>query len=348
MLVIMFKPSIGLVIQGPIISEGLSGKTFGYGKTRVNPNRFIRFDCTRNINDLILNSRKLFDACVLSTWNDSTTLELVKKINTDNLLILPDPGVDSKPFRKPIPGLKHAHQMNGTLRQFTSVLAGAEWLFARDIQYMVKVRTDQHLDLVRLRKEIENFINSDELFFAPYLLNNPIYAIPDFYLAGKTSHLISLCKLMSAKVPRYHESPHRDLAVKSLIVSNRITLNFPLMDLYFDQEAYSSNIKRLFEEIPKIWRRGSRELFSSMKWRGEYFSNIPAGAVFFDEPFDLNSFGMEERIHTFNEKRLFKQVFGTEKWHLVALILTRNYFVKLLRKARRGLSFLRFRGRYKV
>ena len=58
------KRLISLIIQGPLISIGVSGKTMG------NDRGVVSYDCIDNINTIISNYGDMFHEIIISTWDD--------------------------------------------------------------------------------------------------------------------------------------------------------------------------------------------------------------------------------------------------------------------------------------
>jgi len=67
--------NIGLIIQGPILSGGFTGKTHGSGRTRASKNSLVNFDSTSSINQNITIAQDYFSEIVVSTWG-TTELSL--------------------------------------------------------------------------------------------------------------------------------------------------------------------------------------------------------------------------------------------------------------------------------
>jgi hypothetical protein len=189
---------IALVVQGPIISYGLSGNTVGHGKTRVDESRFVAHSCETDILKTLESALSLFDEVVLSTWEEQNTEFLSALQPKIRIIKSKDPGTLIPNYRKQIKDKPFVNEIN-TLRQFTSTLNGLLSLNDVDISYAIKIRTDQLLDLKLLKEALFKLIESNRTYLTPYFSKTTPFAIPDFFLAGKLSELISLCRLMQSR-----------------------------------------------------------------------------------------------------------------------------------------------------
>jgi len=276
---------IGLIIQGPIISGGLSGKTQGSGRTRVNANRLVNFNCQNTINCNLAVATRLFDSVVVATWEN----EKVKlNDNSVKVLYLKDPTPQPPVSRRPVPGFSDFNKLNNA-RQFFSVWSGANYLETLGVEYVIKIRTDQLLDIKMLFQEFEFFIsNIKKLYFVPFLYNNNRWMIPDFFIGGSMDNILQISMDMINLEKQFHPNVHRDLFFKAFLNqgTNLNSLLFP--NAFIDEDKESIILEQFVKHaFNRIWHPGSKELYSSIVWRGElvnrnFSDKLFAGKMFFD------------------------------------------------------------------
>ena len=80
---------IGLIIQGPLVSYGKTGKTIVYTPRQLvkSKNSMKNFDCVENVKNILGSSEKTFHETLLVTWEDKN---MSSSLNGSNVLILND------------------------------------------------------------------------------------------------------------------------------------------------------------------------------------------------------------------------------------------------------------------
>lgn len=265
---------IGLVIQGPIYSHGLTGRTAGKGKTRVDESRFISFNCEPSVLALLKEGISLFDEVVVSTWEGENTNFISERFGSVKIIKSQDPGTALPRFRRQLNHLPFVGEIN-TIRQFASTYNGLRSLDDARISYAVKIRTDQYMNLSLLKNSVMKLMTSGQSYLTPYFNHKVPHAIPDFYLAGRLNDFCKLCELMISKTFILHPNVHRDLAIKSLVLQKNLLAHIPFIDLFYTNDKPSQNLQPYLDLLPEVWKTGSRELFESLVWRGEKFTNLP-------------------------------------------------------------------------
>lgn len=276
---------IGLIIQGPIISGGLTGKTHGSGRTRVNSNRLVNFNCQDTINDNLAVATKLFDSVVVATWEN----EKVKlNDNSVKVLFLKDPTPQPPVSRRPVPGFPDFNKLNNA-RQFFSVWSGANYLENLGIEYVIKIRTDQLIDIKMLFQEFEFFISKiKKPYFVPFLYNNNRWMIPDFFIGGSMDNILQISVDMTNLEKQFHSNVHRDLFFKAYLNQGTNLNSLLIPNAFIDEDKESIILEQFVKHaFNRIWHPGSKELYSSIVWRGEpinrnFSDKIFAGKMFFD------------------------------------------------------------------
>lgn len=284
---------IGLILQGPIIGGGLTGTTYGQGKTNAPVFKFKTFDAMESIKANIKLGKK-FDQIVISTWENEPTDTLEEfLVDFPNCAIIknPDPTPNPKQKRKPIPGIPYVHQSN-KVRMFYSTRMGLEFLRESGIDYAIKIRTDQTIDLELLYDEFLGFARENKKkIFLPLLREDTPWIASDFYFGARVDLLESVCKFLEGSTNEFHENVHVDFFFKSYFLIQGIyenhNLKAYLMDTNTDDVSRDTDaiIKKSIEEI---WSPGSRKLYESIVWRGEKLQLVQMDSFFSDSNRDFS------------------------------------------------------------
>jgi len=260
--------NLTLLIQGPVYSGGLSGKTWGKGKTRAPRENFVSFDASETILRNIKIGQDIFHSVIVSTWEGEETRFLEGSTHRFALLKEPDPGPLESHVRNQIKGIKHAHE-NNAVRQFQGIQNGIKLAQSLGSTHIVKIRTDQELDLKRLKAEtLSNFKTHKDCILVPFIDLDVPWSIPDFYLAMSVDHGLTLSRIMSIH-SRFHQSVHVDLFLKAMLIKYPDLMLSSLKEAFFHSAPAEPFEKVIRSKILEMFRPGSRELFQSIIWRGE-------------------------------------------------------------------------------
>lgn len=247
-------------------SFGLTGESWGKGKTRVANNNFAMFDSSETVARTIDQGANLFSHIVLSTWiGEDKDLSKLEKNNT-SVVLLDDPGGDPGKTSESSKDVLDT-RLNNKRRQFRGLEGALETFSEGDFEYVIKIRTDQELNLEMLALEFHNWINLGQSgFFIPYYHREVPWAIPDFYFGSDFSSMTKLSSLMQSKF-EFSLNIHRDMFFKgilafdpSLIFDNSSSW-FPYDDLAISKDLINRGLQ--------YWHAGSIELLSTTKWRGK-------------------------------------------------------------------------------
>jgi len=301
---------IGLILQGPIIGGGLTGDTYGQGKTNAPVSKFKPFDATESIKENIRLAKR-FDQIVISTWENEPTETLEEFIvDFPNCRIIKnsDPTPNPKQKRKPVPGIPYLHQSN-KVRMFYSTRMALGVLHEAGISYAIKIRTDQTLDLELLYNEFLKFATENrKKIFLPLLREDTPWIASDFYFGARVELLESVCKFLETSTNEFHENVHIDFFFKSYFLIQGIyeenNLRAYLIDTNTDPISSETDaiIKSSIEEI---WSPGSRKLYESIIWRGEKLQFIQPDSYFNDSN---RSFRFNYRVGSWNRNANFRML----------------------------------------
>jgi hypothetical protein len=266
---------IGLVIQGPLISGGLTGATWGKGKTRAPRDHFVEFDCVAQLRINLKEIRKYFPMTIISTWDHFDTKSLEELDSSLVILKNPEPANLGNLLRKPVEGMPDvAH--NNRYKQFESLNYALEHLSNTEgITHFIKIRTDQVFNWQLLRDEVHTtFQRFPRKLFLPYRHEGIPFLFPDFYFGGSIKELRDFINFVGNRKFKFHENIHRDMALKFLF------LNEPTRHLAHYADFFLSDDKcteYICNELDLLFKNrialGTRELFYSILWRGEKLTN---------------------------------------------------------------------------
>ena len=165
-----------LIIQGPLISEGHSGRTRGTTFETVT------FDCRPQIRRIAKAYAEYFDRIVLVTWDDAPDF--------------PDPPENLQIVRCSPQGLPSLQRQRTRIRPqgadnlfriYYSTLAGLEALDIDERDPVVRIRTDQEPDLAVLARAADRI--PPGRIGIPCFQNRDSYPLLDFYFAAMARDL---------------------------------------------------------------------------------------------------------------------------------------------------------------
>ena len=138
---------IGLIIQGPLVSYGKTGKTIVYTPLQLvkSKNSMKNFDCVENVKNILDSSKKTFHETLLVTWEDKNMAE---SLNSSNVLILKD----EDKFKGKVTSLSGPRNWNNVFKQAKTTYEGVLALEKLGCEYVVKTRTDLKINTDLLYK----------------------------------------------------------------------------------------------------------------------------------------------------------------------------------------------------
>lgn len=309
------KLKIGVVIQGPILSIGVTGEN----------SELVKFDSSDTVVVQYTAAQSLDCEVVVVTWNGEDTSKLIGIPETD-ILKLED--------------FKHSFRNNfknqyfsgkNKFRQFYSTLNGVKVLGDRGCNFIVKVRTDQFLDLQSLISYIETFPNimDQTSIFVPFLQPLLPNYVEDFYFCGTKKSMSVFCEnFISSK--ELYQNVHRDIFYKwiKLRNDNLKSLRF-LPQLY--PRTRSLTKKQLFL-ILYSWRNDFRVLpeavYRSIVWRGYSFG--------ISQESKMKNLIFSDSIAFDWEFRVIHEMSRVNKFFKIDLLAMMTYFI-----TSRGENFVR-------
>jgi hypothetical protein len=133
----------GLLIQGPIISRGRTGRSLGPGQDQ---SLIVDFDSTEYLLRAHNLGSKYFDAVVIVLWEEDAWWIEGSGIPQSDFLVLKEPNWEE--FQEIKGSFKNKY------RQYFACMNGLMRLLELDCQVFTKIRSDQSLDLLKLASAV--------------------------------------------------------------------------------------------------------------------------------------------------------------------------------------------------
>ncbi len=256
---------IALIIQGPINSIGRTGKSFYIPGPQLTSKHIINYNCEENISRIIGNYKEIFDQIILSTWDDEDIYNNFEGIQTIKL------SKNKVPKVKDWAGNQNKYiSKNNMYYQFYSIKEGCK-LINDDITHILKIRTDQYLDL----KIIENYFKIDyqkNNLVIPFLKKNT-GKIPDFYIGADKNtfnFFINSMFYQDKNVPLiFQNSVHLQISLKLgyLLYKDEIPIDLK----YYTSRYINSLEQSLLLSIinNRMIRAFPIEIYKNLEWRGQ-------------------------------------------------------------------------------
>ena len=255
---------IGLIIQGPINSIGRSGSAFDVSGNSVTDSHITEYNCVKNLKRIIENYSELFDQIILSTWDDENFYNEFEGIQTIRLSKNKVPKVNDWGGN-----LNKFIRKNNMFFQFYSIKEACK-LINDDITHILKIRTDQYLDLKKIKYFFIQEYQENTLVI-PHLWKDNGKAA-DFYIGAEKKIFNDFIKSMfyeDKKVPLiFHNSVHYQIVLKFgyLLYKDEIPID---LKYYTSRYIHSLEQSLLLSIINnRIIRAFPIEIYKNLEWRG--------------------------------------------------------------------------------
>ncbi|OOE32071.1 hypothetical protein BZG05_15750 [Salinivibrio kushneri] len=261
----------GLIIQGPLISRGRTGKTARISFHDIKESDVVNYNCVSDIIATFDRHREVFGHMVCVTW-DTEAPDVIKMLSENlqegELVLISDKTAPIEKKGSIISG-------NNKNRQFFSVKEGIKVLKEKGCDAVIKGRTDQLLEYEALKVKLEQGLEEGESkLYIPWFnvtSEKSVNAIPDFYIGGSLVDMEHFCNEMLNEEPMF-ESVHYDIFYKWCLSRSKFK---PLLIRYFSRVGVKGNwlftflfverkLKREFSAFPTF-------VLTDLKWRGERF-----------------------------------------------------------------------------
>ncbi|TDR57245.1 hypothetical protein DFP85_10160 [Halomonas ventosae] len=266
------KNKYGLVIQGPLRSLGRSGSTANIALSNLDSEDVVNFFCIPtvvNYFEKFNNLEKI--VCVVWDDEDKKDVELLQNIvGHENIKVIKDRTKPVLTSGGVVPG-------NNKYRQFYSTLKGLEFLKKEGVSHIIKVRSDQSLDINKLIEDFETVqkIRKDTVM-VPRVVKNKADHLADFYFVSEIELFELLLKDFLENKEIFHHV-HTDL----FYCWAKRFLGQPYLPYFFSKTD-------LFKEyVLKAWNFGfcpaSKKVYSSIVWRGENLAYSATDNIFLED-----------------------------------------------------------------
>ncbi len=257
---------IALIIQGPIISSGVRGPILRDKNllTKKNDKTFVDYNCFNNVITLAKNARNFFNYIVLSTWESEFNQALLENNLFDKVIINNESSFENI-------YIKHNIFNQNYKKQFHTLNIGSDFLKDKDLDFVVKVRTDLFINLEKLHQECLNAISKEVA-----LINNGIRSkrrfleIDDFIFGSEANFFFNwMSNLLNIEFRDWGGSHHR-LMIAYLWTKYKNSFKF--REILFFHKDIVNNSKSISKKAIQEWNKFhilNKEFWKDSKLRGE-------------------------------------------------------------------------------
>jgi hypothetical protein len=259
---------VGVLIQGPIQSRG---------RTLTNLNHRV-YDSTEDVKCSIRQAESLGWKISVVTWAG----ELLQGFNAEERNKV-------QQISFPLPGrsfsIRNDWSGNSKYRQYYSTLKGLQALQAQGCKYVIKVRSDNTLDLSSIAEYIYQ-LHEDELdgrFYSPLINLDKPHMFYDFYAFAQIDYFSNFCNIMLYE-KELCANIHFDVFYKWVLHSKNGKVG--LSDIFRVYPRFpkfsNSQLNLIRFGLAEVFRPLSEKTWKSVSWRGEFFGeNGIKGTYFF-------------------------------------------------------------------
>jgi hypothetical protein len=237
-----------LIIQGPIYSQGNSGRGLGFQNPLVDE---IKHNAVETINENIRKYENVFDLIIISTWEGENTKGI---ISSEKIKIIKNADQMQK---------REIHFGNNKYRQFYSVLKGLEVAKEYACSNIVKIRTDTQVDCGTLLELYKS--RPERIWVVAHQKPNFLY---DLFVVGNLQNLLDLTAAILMKRNLYIRI-HEDLFYGYLYRRSNLWSKIKIWN-FFPRDRFLTRAQAKL--IKKAWEKDfsliPQELWNQMIWRG--------------------------------------------------------------------------------
>jgi hypothetical protein len=246
---------IGVVIQGPIQSVGRI----------LTDLKFRPYDSTSDVKTMLQTIINLGSKPIVVTWQDQNIDEFSFN-EKEYIMKIPFPRVTIWK------SLINDWNNNSKYRQYYSTLIGTLELKNRGCKYVIKLRTDNLVDIRQLISFVLSLdpLEAEKYFYSPLINLDKPHMFFDFYSFSTTSKMEKFCNVMLYEKERttnvhfdvfYRWTKHELKSKYSLSDINLIYPKYP----FFTQ----AQLRLIREGLKEVFRPLPKEIWTSLYWRGE-------------------------------------------------------------------------------
>ena len=246
---------VGVIIQGPIQSLG-----------RVLTDlKFRQYDSTNDVKMMLRAINEIGATPMVVTWLDQN-IEGFSAEERENIERIPFPkGTAWRSFR-------NDWNKNSKYRQYYSTLTGVLKLKERGCQYVIKVRTDNLVDLHKLVAFIAtlNPTEVEKYFYTPLINLDKPHMFYDFYSFSSILNMERFCRVMIYEKERTNNI-HFDVFYRW--TKHQIGSQYSLSDIASIYPRYPvftwPQLDLIRKGLAEVFRPLPKEIWSTLYWRGE-------------------------------------------------------------------------------
>lgn len=251
---------IGVVIQGPI-------QSFGRTLTDLNPRAY---DATGDIKSTFKEIENLGAGAVVITWSKqdiSSFSELEKK----KIVQI------GFPKKNILRVLRNDWNGNSKYRQYYSTLRGLQELKKNGYKYILKLRTDNLVDVRSLFEFLENLDASvaNSYMFTPLINLDKPHMFYDFYAFGSLVKMEEFCNVILYQKERT-TNVHFDVFFRwsKYVTGSKFTLR-DINLIYPKYPTYTKNqLEFMRNSLAMVFRPLPKNIWTSLYWRGEMQGDV--------------------------------------------------------------------------
>lgn len=246
----------GLLIQGPLLSSGRSGATLL--DRPFSDKSVVHFDCRDLITKTVLKYQKLFSEIIVCTWDDGIFTDY--KLNCGQLIRIGDE-TGQLPKKEGGLGINPYLATNNMLRQYYGTYYGLKQF--NGVDTVVKIRTDQELDLETIISSIKN---DDRIYVSHF--NRELSRVPDFYFAGNYSRMLDLFSVLYT-TNNLTDTPHTDIVLR--YARTRYFEKIGVDSAWYNEHETVERRKIFVFMLNNVFAALPRKVYESVSWRGAPF-----------------------------------------------------------------------------
>ena len=268
---------IGLIIQGPMVSSGIRGPLLRDKNSirEKSDDNYVEFNCLENVIKLADSGRNYFDYIVLSTWEADLDLVSLENNFFDKVIIS-----NEEYFEKIY--LKHKIFNQNYKKQFHTIKMASDFLKNKDLDFIVKVRTDLFIDIRLLYQECLVALNKKTILISNDIRNKKRFLELDDFIFGSESNLFLkwIDNLMNIEFKNWGGAHHR---LMTSYLWTKYKDNFKFRKILFFHKDVVNNAKSISKKAIKEWSSFyilDKEFWKDSQLRGEaldkrYYNFVP-------------------------------------------------------------------------
>jgi hypothetical protein len=249
------KSEIGVVIQGPIQS---------YGRILTDLSKR-KFDCSADVKSMLQSVQEAGALPVVATWANQD-LDLFTDAEKSCFVLSEFPRANVK-MR-----LVNDWTKNSKYRQYFSTLAGVEYLKKMKCNYVIKIRSDNLVDLKNLIEFVSGLDKEEanKYFYCPLVNLDKPHMFYDFYSFSSLKKIEDFCNVMLFE-KELTTNIHFDVFYRW--TKHQMQLRRRLKDITLVYPSYPKftqtqlNLVRL--GLSEVFRPLPRITWTTLYWRGE-------------------------------------------------------------------------------